>query len=100
MKKKYKIVFSPEALTDLKEAKKWYNEQQKGLGAKLVKDIRHTVGSIRANPQFSSVKYASIRIAYCKVFPYGIHYDIIEEISTVYILSIFHFNRKPFWMID
>lgn len=98
MKKEYKIIFSPEALSDLQEARKWYNQQQKELGKKLVADIQQTTKFIRKNPFYASSKYASFRVAYCNSFPYGIHYNIQEDLKTVFITSIFHFSRKPFWL--
>ncbi len=48
--KKYKVLFSSAALNDLKEAKHWYNTQQKGLGLRLLKDVRETTVSIKLNP--------------------------------------------------
>ena len=45
--RKFKIIFSPEALVDLKEAKKWYNLQQKGLGEKLVEDVRNATAATK-----------------------------------------------------
>lgn len=98
MKKEYKVIFSPEALADLQDSIKWYNQQQKGLGKKLVVDVQQTTILIRNNPFYASLKYASFRVAYCKSFPYGIHYYIQEESKTVFVTSIFHFSRKPFWL--
>jgi mRNA-degrading endonuclease RelE of RelBE toxin-antitoxin system len=98
--KKFKVVFSVEALNDAKEARKWYNQQQKDLGKKLTRDIKDTIISIERNPFFSSVKYNNIRTAACKTFPYALHYEIDEVKSIVTIVSIFHFSRKPLWEDD
>ncbi|MFT4153242.1 hypothetical protein [Parafilimonas sp.] len=45
--KKYKILFSRGALNDLKEAKYWYNTQQKGLGKRLVNDVKEAASAIK-----------------------------------------------------
>ncbi|MEO6454945.1 MAG: hypothetical protein ABIN97_12765 [Ginsengibacter sp.] len=59
--KTYKIVFSLNALFDMREARTWYNLQQKGLGKKFIEDVRKTVTSIKSNPYFASVKFENIR---------------------------------------
>lgn len=100
MPDKYKILFSPSALVDVKESRNWYNLQQKGLGKKFVADIQGAVELIRKNPFFASVKYATIRTTACKTFPFSIHYEIDEVNKIVRILSVFHFSRRPFWLND
>ncbi len=37
--KKFKVVFAPEALLDVKEGIDWYNLQQKNLGARFIEEI-------------------------------------------------------------
>ena len=54
---KHKILFSPGALLDMREARTWYNFQQKGLGNRFIDDVRKTVASIKSNPYFASVKF-------------------------------------------
>jgi plasmid stabilization system protein ParE len=100
MPDKFRIVFSPAALIDVKESRNWYNLQQKGLGKRFVGDIRETIELIKKDPFFASVKYATIRTTACKTFPFSIHYEIDEINKIVRILSVFHFSRKPFWLND
>ena len=98
--KKYKILFSSGALNDLKEAKHWYNSQQKKLGKRLIEDIKEATAAIKRNPYHASIKFENIRTTACKTFPYSLHYEIDEEYNLVRIVSIFHFSRKPFWLKD
>lgn len=98
MMKKNKVSFSYGALNDLKEARKWYNLQQKGLGKRLTEDVKKTTLSIERNPYYASVKYDNIRTASCNKFPYALHYEIDEENSLVRIVAVFHFSRNPFWL--
>jgi plasmid stabilization system protein ParE len=98
--KKYKIIFSSFALNDFKEAKHWYNTQQKDLGKRLIKDVKETIASIKLNPYHASIKFENIRTTSCKIFPYSLHYEIDEENDLVRVLSIFHFSRKPYWLED
>ena len=94
----HKIVYSSGALLDLREARLWYNLQQKELGKRFVNDVKKTVASIKLNPHFASVKFNNIRTAACKAFPYSIHYEIDEHENIVRIISIFHFSRRPYWL--
>lgn len=96
--KKFKILVSPSALIDVKEAAQWYNSQQKGLGKRFKEDIKHVISTITLNPFFASVKYENVRTASCKHFPYSIHFETDEPAKTVRITAVFHFNRAPSWL--
>lgn len=96
--KTHKILFSQGALLDMRDARLWYNLQQKGLGKRFTEDVRKTVVSVKLNPYFASVKFENIRTAVCKTFPYAVHYEIDEGESLVRITSIFHFSRRPYWL--
>jgi plasmid stabilization system protein ParE len=74
----FTIIFSREALRDLEEARSWYNLQQKGLGKRLIADVKSIIAAIKQNPYFASVKFANIRTAACNTFPYAVHYEIDE----------------------
>lgn len=98
MKKKYKVVFSAEALLDLNEARDWYNLQQKNLGEEFVQEITILIQNIVANPLLYAIKYDTIRTGICKVFPYAVHYELDENSYLISIISIFHFSRRPTWL--
>ncbi len=97
MKKNYELLFSPKALADIEEARVWYNLQQKGLGKRLILDVKNVIAFIKRNPYFASVKFENIRTAACNTFPYAVHYEIDEDQNVVRIVSIFHFSRRPSW---
>lgn len=94
----YELLFSAKALDDLKEARLWYNLQQKGLGKRMATDVKNIIASIKRNPYFASVKFANIRTAACNTFPYAIHYEIDEVNNIIRVVSIFHFSRRPYWI--
>ena len=54
--KKYKIIFSENALLDIEEAVIYYNEQQKNLGKKFAKEVQSTLNSIKKNPFYAMVR--------------------------------------------
>ncbi len=98
MKTNYTLIYSIRAIEDIKETSRWYEFQQKGLGKRFKGEVLNVISIIKQNPFFASVKYADIRTAACKIFPYAIHYEVEEENKIVRIISIFHFSRKPGWM--
>jgi hypothetical protein len=98
MNESYQLFFSSKAIVDLKEARLWYNLQQKGLGKKMITDVKNVIASIKRNTYFTSVKFANIRTATCKTFPYAIHFEIDEDKKIIRIVSIFHFSRRPYWL--
>lgn len=61
--KKYKVIFSPHALTDLEDAVYYYNEQQKGLGKRFAGQVQLALKSIKTNPHFASFRYEDVRCA-------------------------------------
>lgn len=73
---KYTAIFSDKALMELDNAVDWYDLQSFGLGEKFLNAIEKVLVSIERNPYFASIQYDEVRVAYCKKFPYGIHYEI------------------------
>jgi hypothetical protein len=55
----YKISFSERFLLDVQESKKWYNQQQKGLGKKFYAEVKASLKSISKNPYFQ-VRYDEV----------------------------------------
>jgi hypothetical protein len=85
----YKIIFSKGALKDLEEAKSWYNTQQKGLGKRLILDVKNTTGIIKRNPYFASVKFENIRTAACKIFPILFIMKLTKKIGWLELFPYF-----------
>ena len=93
----YQIKLSRVAEIELNEAINWYDLQVLGLSEKFYIEFDRVLNSIARNPYYASIKYNNTHIAYCKKFPYGIHYKIHESDKTVFITSIFHQQQQPFW---
>jgi len=80
---------------DLKEIAFWYNRQSKGLGMLFLKEIRKEIDKISKNPLAYEVRYADIRIAFIRKFPYGIHFEYLEKEKQVNVLAVFHTSQNP-----
>ncbi len=66
--KRYKLLFSQKALFDSEEARSCYNLQQKGLGKRLVTDVKSVISSIKQNPYFASVSLRVSELLHAKPF--------------------------------
>lgn len=85
-----------QAENELSEAYDWYEEQQTGLGNRLIDEISHYLTVVGTNPFQFPARYAQdLRTAALKIFPYLIIYWIDEHRHKVFVTSIFHTSRKP-----
>ena len=92
---RFKAVVLDLAKMDMQQARKWYNQQQPGLGKKHTADMASTLRKIAANPTSFAVRYKLIRLANFDTFPYAAHFYIDEKNDTVYITAILHNPRHP-----
>jgi plasmid stabilization system protein ParE len=91
----YKSIILPLAKEDIREAAKWYNKQQIGLGKRFTAEVREKVHFIRQNPKASNVRYNSVRTAVLNVFPFMVHFTIDEKNKTVIVSAVLHTSRDP-----
>ncbi len=91
----YKSIILPLAKEDIREAAKWYNKQQNGLGKQFTAEVRENVHFIRQNPKASNVRYKNIRTTVLNVFPFMIHYTIDEKNKAIIISAVLHTSRDP-----
>lgn len=91
----YKVVLSPLAKEDVKEASKWYNKQKAGLGKKFVSRIKKTMVYIQKNPYMAQVRFDHVHVTVLNQFPFSIHYKVKEELKTILIHAVLHDRRNP-----
>ncbi len=91
----YKSVILPLAKEDIREAAKWYNKRQNGLGKRFTAEVREKVHFIRQNPKASNVRYDDVRTAVLNVFPFMVHFTIDEKNETIIISAVLHTSRNP-----
>ena len=58
----YRLKARPEVLSDILEAADWYERQQLGLGADLVREIRQSIRSLRVNPLLYRIRHTRYRV--------------------------------------
>ena len=90
-----KKIISIYAKTDISDASKWYEKQQKGLGKRFLNEMKEAFDIISKNPESFQIRYDDYRIYYTRIFPYAIHYQYITDKNTIYIKAVFHTARNP-----
>lgn len=80
---------------DILKSVKWYNQSQKGLDQRFIKEVKNTINYIAQNPEKVQLRYQKVQIAVVKKFPYTIHFKFIKEENTVWILGVFHTALNP-----
>jgi len=93
--KSFEFVFTPEIMKDIEESTRYYTGIQEGLGKKFVSQLIITLNTIKRNPFFAAVRYADIRCAQLKGFPYLLHYHVDEENMLVRLLAVYSTYRDP-----
>jgi hypothetical protein len=93
--KKYKSLFTPEAILEIKDIVAWYDEQQKGLGKRFKTLLKKELDKVRQNPFSRSLRYDDVRFAVTPIFPYAAHYTIDENSHAVIVLAVLGFKQDP-----
>ena len=90
-----KKIISSFAKTDLSDASKWYEKQQKDLGKRFLNEMKEAFEIICQTPTSFPIRYDDYRIYYTKTFPYSIHYQYIDYKNEIQIKAVFHTARNP-----
>ena len=91
----YKTVFLSRARKDIRDAARWYDTQQPGLGRRFTHAIRSKLILIGENPYLYAVRYKKTRTAWLRYFPFLIHFNINERQKIVVVMGIWHTSRNP-----
>src|SRR6187402_858920 len=88
----FDLNYFEEVEKDIEEAKLWYYTQNPGtdLEERFANAIKEVIEKVQKNPFIYSPIYKNIRIAHPKIFPYGVHFYIEEDIKQIIIVSILH----------
>ena len=89
----HKLIILERAVSEFEDACLYYNKQVAGLGFEFEEEIMMLLELITANPLLFPIKFAHIREAVVKRFPFVINYEISEKLIVV--LAIFHMKQSP-----
>ncbi|KOS07987.1 hypothetical protein AM493_19465 [Flavobacterium akiainvivens] len=90
-----KLTVSLRAKKDIRQALKWYEDKQKGLGRRFVDTIRQEFDFIKNNPDSYQIRYKNVHTAVVSVFPYLIHYALDLNKNQITILAVIHTSLNP-----
>ena len=71
----------------------WFEDQKDNLGLTFEKHISKIIQTIQKNPLKIQIRYNQTRVAFLKKFPYGVHFNIIE--NEIIIVAVFSYFSKP-----
>jgi plasmid stabilization system protein ParE len=89
----YTVVFRPQAEEEARAARKWYEEQRPGLGARFADAIDETLQRIASNPSGFPLVHGEIRRAVVRRFPFGVYFRVYCR--DLVILAVTHGRRHP-----
>jgi hypothetical protein len=75
----YRLHFSEAAKKDVLDIYDWYESLKSGLGNRFRKELTSTSSLLRKDPLIIQFKYADMCIVFLKVFPYGIHFTVVDN---------------------
>jgi plasmid stabilization system protein ParE len=83
----------PPAVSDVREAARFYEKRVPGLGLQFVAEVRSVMERICAHPEAWLPLDSRFRRCRTKRFPYGVIYTV--ESDLVIVVSVMHLHRHP-----
>lgn len=91
-----RIRYHPDAVVELTEAARYYEEQQPGLGGRFLDSVEASLSLLEKDPQIWRADSRGRRKYLVRRFPYLILYKYQD--GQIYVLAIAHTKRKPgYW---
>jgi len=91
----YKVKVLPIVRTDLRKAKKWYQDKNETLANEFKTEVDNEIEYIGKHPEHYQKKYKELRQSLVTRFPYAIFYLVEEELKQVVIFGVLHTRRNP-----
>jgi plasmid stabilization system protein ParE len=88
-----RVVFRPEAETELLEARYWYDKQHAGLGQVFGSAVEAAITSAVQNPFAYPRVHSDTRRVLVKRFPYAVYFQVLPE--ELVVLALIHGRRHP-----
>lgn len=88
----HRFILSFDATIDLEETEDYYLNISERLVYNFWTEFDNTIFRIRENPNQFQKKYEDVRIAFFESLPFGIHFEIDEDL--IKIARVLHFKRN------
>ena len=83
----------PEAQTDIREAARWYEDREAGLGLRFLREVGTSLERVADNPLMFPLIEEDVRRALLHKFPYSIYF--VSEPHAVAIIAVLHQHGRP-----
>jgi plasmid stabilization system protein ParE len=92
------LQYASRAFEDVQSGYQYYNiEASPTIADRFLDEVQKTLESIKRNPYAYRVRYADIRCAVLRIFPYLVHYRVSEQEQSILILAVANTYQKPIW---
>lgn len=88
-----RVLFRPEAETEVAEAVEWYESRGRGLGAEFLRALDAVIAHVQRYPTHYSLVFGNVRRAVLRRFPYNLIYE--ERGDEILIAACIHGRRDP-----
>ncbi|MBI3455742.1 MAG: type II toxin-antitoxin system RelE/ParE family toxin [Candidatus Rokubacteria bacterium] len=88
-----RLVFRPQAESELLDARGWYEEQRPGLGRTFAAAVETALAGIVQNPLAYPRVHGETRRALVRRFPYAIYFRATSD--ELVVLAVIHGRRLP-----
>ena len=83
----------PEAESDIRSARDWYDRQRNGLGDEFLDSVDALFAAIAQHPRQYAATARGVRRAKRRRFPYVVYYRVLTD--CIEVLAILHGRRDP-----
>ncbi len=91
-----RLIYHPEAETELTEAARFYEQRVPALGAQFLNTIDRAIGVIQDAPERWRIIESNVRHSLVPRFPYAIYYRVLPD--QIRVLALKHHSRHPdYW---
>ena len=89
----YRLKIRGDALTDIENSIRWYNERESGLGAQFAREVLQAIDSLPGNPLLYRIRHKrkNIRWKLLDRFPYRVVFRLTDDLITV--IAVLHSAR-------
>lgn len=91
------VIFHDEALEEMLESARYYEERLKGLGWDFLTAVEQTIQRISASPEAGSIHRRDIRKRLIRGFPFTVLYSVKPD--HIFVVAVMHQRRKPAYWI-
>lgn len=88
-----RVIVRRNAKADIREARKWYENQRAGLGGDFVAEVNAAIARIQTTPMVFPEVVPGVRRALTARFPYAVYFRM--EQSRLVVIVVVHSSRDP-----